>query len=110
MCLLEDPLAGNPLKQYQSNISNWLIFNRAEKHSFYLCRAPYKIMTRIALIPARYAATRFPGKLMQLLGNIPVIRRTYMNTVATGLFDDVIVVTDSPLILKKLRNTAERPS
>ena len=23
----------------------------------------------VALIPARYAATRFPGKLMQLLGN-----------------------------------------
>lgn len=59
-------------------------------------------MTRIALIPARYAATRFPGKLMQLLGNIPVIRRTYMNTVATGLFDDVIVVTDSQLIVDEI--------
>ena len=30
-------------------------------------------MKSIALIPARYAATRFPGKLMQLLGNKSVI-------------------------------------
>ena len=45
----------------------------------------------VAMIPARYAATRFPGKLMQLLGNKTVIRHTYDNTVATGLFDDVFV-------------------
>src|SRR6202011_5915257 len=52
-------------------------------------------MKVIALIPARYAATRFPAKLMQVLGNKTVIRHTYDNTVATGLFDEVIVVTDS---------------
>ena len=52
----------------------------------------------IAMIPARFAATRFPGKLMQFLGNKPIIRHTYDNTVATGLFDDVIVVTDSDSI------------
>lgn len=52
----------------------------------------------VALIPARYASTRFPAKLMQLLGGKPVIRHTYDNTVATGLFDDVIVVTDSEII------------
>jgi 3-deoxy-D-manno-octulosonate cytidylyltransferase len=52
-------------------------------------------MKIIALIPARYAATRFPAKLMQVLGNKTVIRHTYDNTVATELFDEVIVVTDS---------------
>jgi 3-deoxy-manno-octulosonate cytidylyltransferase (CMP-KDO synthetase) len=52
----------------------------------------------IAVIPARYASTRFPYKLMQMLGDKTVIRRTYENTVATGLFDDVWVVTDSELI------------
>ena len=46
-------------------------------------------METIAMIPARYAATRFPGKLMQLLGNKPVILHTYDATVATGLFDKV---------------------
>lgn len=55
-----------------------------------------------ALIPARYAATRFPAKLMQNLGDKTVIRHTYDNTVATGLFDDVIVVTDSSVIYDEI--------
>ena len=54
------------------------------------------------MIPARYAATRFPGKLMQLLGNKTVIRHTYDNTVVTGLFDEVIVVTDSDIIYNEI--------
>jgi 3-deoxy-manno-octulosonate cytidylyltransferase (CMP-KDO synthetase) len=59
-------------------------------------------MTCIALIPARYASTRFPAKLLQLLGNKTVIQHTYDNTVATGLFDEVIVVTDSDLIYQEI--------
>ncbi|MCW5916946.1 MAG: 3-deoxy-manno-octulosonate cytidylyltransferase [Ferruginibacter sp.] len=55
-------------------------------------------MKKIAMIPARYQASRFPGKLMQHLGGKTVIRMTYENTLATGLFEDVYVVTDSPLI------------
>lgn len=54
------------------------------------------------MIPARYAATRFPAKLMQLLGNKTVIRHTYDNTIATGLFSDVIVVTDSEIIFNEI--------
>lgn len=50
------------------------------------------------MIPARYAASRFPGKLMQDLGGQPVIIRTYEAAVSTGLFDEVYVVTDSELI------------
>jgi 3-deoxy-manno-octulosonate cytidylyltransferase (CMP-KDO synthetase) len=56
----------------------------------------------IAMIPARYAATRFPAKLMQLLGDKTVIRHTYDATVATGLFDEVIVVTDSDIIFSEI--------
>ena len=59
-------------------------------------------MKKIAMIPARYAASRFPGKLMQQLGNKTVIRHTYDNTVATGLFDEVVVVTDSSIIFKEI--------
>ena len=59
-------------------------------------------MQQTALIPARYAATRFPAKLMQLLGNKTVIRHTYDNTVSTGLFDEVVVVTDSPVIFEEI--------
>ena len=54
------------------------------------------------MIPARYAATRFPAKLMQMLGNKTVIRHTYDNTVATGLFDEVMVVTDSQIIFDEV--------
>lgn len=57
---------------------------------------------KIAFIPARYAATRFPAKLMQMLGNKTVIRTTYDNTVTTGLFDEVIVVTDSEIIYNEI--------
>lgn len=55
-----------------------------------------------AFIPARYAATRFPAKLMQQLGDKTVIRHTYDNTVATGLFDEVYVVTDSDIIFHEI--------
>lgn len=50
------------------------------------------------MIPARYKASRFPGKLMQDLGGKPVIVRTYEATVETQLFDEVYVVTDSDVI------------
>ncbi len=60
-------------------------------------------MNCIAMIPARYASTRFPGKLMQLLGNKTVIRHTYDNTVKTGLFDNVIVVTESQIIYDEIK-------
>lgn len=50
------------------------------------------------MIPARYAASRFPAKLMQDLLGKPVIVRTYQATVNTGLFDEVYVVTDSGII------------
>ena len=55
-----------------------------------------------AFIPARYAATRFPAKLMQILGDKTVIRHTYDNTIATGLFDEVYVVTDSEIIFNEI--------
>ena len=51
-----------------------------------------------ALIPARYASTRLPAKLVQNLGGLSVIQRTYQSTLATGVFDEVWVVTDHPLI------------
>jgi 3-deoxy-manno-octulosonate cytidylyltransferase (CMP-KDO synthetase) len=60
-----------------------------------MSKSPLKI---IAMIPARYAASRFPGKLMKDLAGKTVIERTYDSTVATALFDEVYVVTDSAVI------------
>lgn len=63
-------------------------------------------MKTIAVIPARYASTRFPAKLMQDLGGKTVILRTYEATVSTNLFDDVFVVTDSETIYNEIVNNS----
>ncbi len=54
------------------------------------------------MIPARYGASRFPGKLMQDLGGKPVIVRTYEAAKATNLFEEVYVVTDSDVIFQEI--------
>lgn len=54
------------------------------------------------MIPARYGASRFPGKLMQDLGGKPVIVRTYEAAKATNLFDEVYIVTDSEVIFTEI--------
>ena len=59
-------------------------------------------MKVVALIPARYGATRFPGKLMSKLGAKSVILRTYEAVEKTGLFEEVCVVTDSDVIYKEI--------
>ncbi|XZF15349.1 3-deoxy-manno-octulosonate cytidylyltransferase [Chitinophagaceae bacterium MMS25-I14] len=59
-------------------------------------------MRAIALIPARLGATRFPEKMLAEIKGKTVIRRTYESAVATGLFDEVIVVTDSDKILQEI--------
>lgn len=60
------------------------------------------------MIPARYEATRFKGKLMAELKGKTVIRHTYDATAATGLFDDVVVVTDSDIIYKEITDSGGR--
>ncbi|MEF3079227.1 3-deoxy-manno-octulosonate cytidylyltransferase [Winogradskyella poriferorum] len=59
-------------------------------------------MKIISMIPARYSASRFPGKLMQNLAGKSVILRTYEATVATNLFSEVYVVTDSHIIYNEI--------
>ena len=61
-------------------------------------------MKIIAMIPARYAASRFPAKLMQDLSGKPVILRTYEAAVNTRLFHEVYVVTGSDIIFDAIVN------
>lgn len=49
-------------------------------------------MKFIAIIPARYASTRFPAKPLAMLGGKPVIRRVYEQV--AGVLDDAVVATD----------------
>jgi 3-deoxy-D-manno-octulosonate cytidylyltransferase len=60
-------------------------------------------MKKIAVIPARYASVRFPAKLMQLLDEKTIIAATYQNTLATNLFDEVLVVTDNDIIYHEIK-------
>ena len=62
-------------------------------------------MKIIAVIPARYASTRFHAKLMQDLGGKTVITRTYEAALNSGLFDDVFVVTDSEIIFDEIQKS-----
>ena len=59
-------------------------------------------MKIVSIIPARHESLRFPAKLMQLLGGKTVILRTYENVLSTGLFDQVIVATDSKVIYDEI--------
>jgi 3-deoxy-manno-octulosonate cytidylyltransferase (CMP-KDO synthetase) len=61
-------------------------------------------MKIIAMIPARYSAARFPGKLMKDLGGKTVILRTFEAALSTNLFDEVYVVTDSEIIKENISN------
>lgn len=53
-------------------------------------------MKYVAIIPARYASTRFPGKPLALLGGKPVIQHVYEQV--HKLIEDVYVATDSERI------------
>lgn len=49
-------------------------------------------MKFIAIIPARYASTRFPAKPLAVLGGKPVVRRVYEQV--AGVLDEAVVATD----------------
>ena len=59
-------------------------------------------MKVIAMIPARYEASRFPGKLMKDLAGKTVILRTYEATKQANLFDEVYVVGIGTKPLQKI--------
>lgn len=55
-------------------------------------------MKFIAIIPARYASTRFPGKPLALLGGRPVIQHVYEK--AAQALDEAYVATDNERIAR----------
>jgi 3-deoxy-manno-octulosonate cytidylyltransferase (CMP-KDO synthetase) len=56
------------------------------------------MLKTMAVIPARMGSTRLAGKPLALIQGKPMVRLVYENTVATELFDDVIVATDDERI------------
>ena len=63
-------------------------------------------MRYIAIIPARYASTRFPAKPLALLGGKPVIQRVYEQV--KKVLTDVIVATDDERIFKTVEGFGGR--
>jgi 3-deoxy-manno-octulosonate cytidylyltransferase (CMP-KDO synthetase) len=57
----------------------------------------------IALIPARYESTRFPGKLLALIHGKPMIQHVFERTRAVSLVDQVLVATDDARIAEAVR-------
>jgi len=55
-------------------------------------------MKFIAIIPARYASTRFPGKPLAILGGKPVIQRVYEQ--AVSVLPEAYVATDDERIFQ----------
>ena len=55
-------------------------------------------MKFMAIIPARYASTRFPGKPLAVLGGKTVIQRVYEQV--SSLLDEVYVATDDERIFQ----------
>jgi 3-deoxy-manno-octulosonate cytidylyltransferase (CMP-KDO synthetase) len=59
-------------------------------------------MKIIACIPARLSSTRLPNKLLLPLGKHNILTTTYLNTKATGLFNDVIVIAGDEILVEKI--------
>ena len=55
-------------------------------------------MKVIAIIPARFASTRFPGKPLVLIHDKPMIQHVYEKALSSGFFKKVIVATDDERI------------
>lgn len=55
-------------------------------------------MDILAVIPARYNSSRFPGKPLAMIGNRPMVQRVYEAAKSCSDFTKVVVATDSELI------------
>ena len=56
-------------------------------------------MKTVAILPARYGSTRFPGKALALLAGKPMIQHVLERTAQATLVDQVIVATDDQRII-----------
>ena len=61
-------------------------------------------MKVVAMIPARYNSSRFPGKLLENLCGKPILLRTYEAVNNMKIFDEIHIVTDSDKIEDEMRS------
>jgi len=70
------------------------------------CRVIY--LRAVAIIPARFGSTRFPGKPLALLKGKPIIQHVYENVTSADLIDGVFVATDDIRIFDAVRDFGGR--
>lgn len=58
----------------------------------------------IIIIPARFASTRFPGKVIALLKNKPIIQHVYEKAKASNLIEDIFIATDDERVFQCVNN------
>jgi len=58
----------------------------------------------IGIIPARFASTRLPGKILADIGGKPLIQHTYENSKKSKVLDDVIIAVDDEKVAKAARD------
>lgn len=61
-------------------------------------------MTVVAIIPARYGSTRFPGKPLATIGGKPMIQHVYESVIKARGLDRILVATDDRRILETVKN------
>ena len=61
-------------------------------------------MAILAVIPARMAATRLPGKPLRPLGGEPLVIRVWQRVMALGVADECVIATDSDAVAEVARN------
>jgi len=61
-------------------------------------------MAIVAIIPARYSSTRFPGKPLAKIGGKPMVQHVYESVSRAGGLDRVLVATDDYRILETVKD------
>lgn len=61
-------------------------------------------MKKLAVIPARYASTRFPGKPLIDIAGKTMIRRVYERVRQSNIFDEVLIATDDARIVEEAKS------
>jgi 3-deoxy-manno-octulosonate cytidylyltransferase (CMP-KDO synthetase) len=62
----------------------------------------------VAIIPARYASTRFPGKLLADLAGKPLVEHVYRRTAACRALSDIMVAADDERVAAAVRSFGGR--
>jgi 3-deoxy-manno-octulosonate cytidylyltransferase (CMP-KDO synthetase) len=57
----------------------------------------------LAVIPARYESSRFPGKVIAPLAGKPLVQHTYERTALASCVDEVCIATDSAIVADALK-------